>query len=78
MIRVMFLEDYSGIETDNKPVKRGDILEVDKIWFERLIADKRAVILPDMPTRKSKIKVKVDPEPELDDDELYTEAVKNN
>jgi len=74
-IRVMFTEDYSGVETDNKLVKRGDIVDINQVWFERLIADKRAVVMPDLKPRKSKIKVEVKSEPVEDEGELYSEAV---
>ena len=56
MIKVMFREDYCGVETDNKAYKAGDIADIDDVWFERLIQDKRAVVVNPIPKRRGKTK----------------------
>ncbi len=45
LIKVKFLEDYSGVETDNVAYRAGMTADVEYVWFERLIQDKRAVVV---------------------------------
>ena len=58
MAKVKFLQDFRGVETGEVYYKKGDIGEVEDEWLERLVQDKRAVIV-DEPKPKPKPKPRV-------------------
>lgn len=57
MTKVRFIQDFRGVETDEVYYKAGEFADVDDAWLERLIQDKRAVIV-DEPKPKAKPRVR--------------------
>ena len=59
MAKVKFIRGFRGVETGEVHYQAGDVAEVDDIWLERLIQDKRAVVVYEpKPKRQYKRKVK--------------------
>ena len=55
-VKVKFLQDFRGRETDELFYKVGDVGEVEEIWLERLVQDKRVKVVPVRAPRQAKPK----------------------
>lgn len=73
MTKVKFLRDFRGVETGEVYYKKGETGEIEDKWLERLIQDKRAVIVnkpkPKPKPRKRRAVAKVKPK------EVTTDAI---
>ena len=47
-IKVLFREDFKGIETKNQDIKTGQTRNIDAIWKTRIVQDKRGKVLEEL------------------------------